>query len=171
MIVVRKEDNNDFEAIHKLNKAAFENGPEAILVDKLRLSCKDFYSFVAVEDNEVVGHILFTPVIIDDCSTIGMGLAPMSVMPSHQKRGIGSQLVTYGLETLRKIGYPFVNVLGHPKYYPRFGFELASKYKLVSQWEGVPDEAFMIIVFDKAAMPKNGGVLRYMDEFNDAMQT
>ncbi|MES9854922.1 MAG: hypothetical protein ABW170_24210 [Candidatus Thiodiazotropha sp. L084R] len=63
--------------------AAFDKGPEATLVDKLREFCKDFLSFVAVEGDVVVGHILFTPVVIDDCSTIGMGLAPMSVMPSH----------------------------------------------------------------------------------------
>jgi len=150
--------------------AAFDNGSEATLVHKLRATCKSYHSFVAVEDHTVVGHILFTPVTVDDSSTIGMGLAPMSVMPTHQNRGIGSQLVNYGLEYLRKAGFPFVNVLGHPEYYPRFGFELASKYKFISQWEGVPDEAFMVVVFNTAAIPGNGGVLRYMGEFDDAMQ-
>ena len=169
MIEIRKEKQSDSDAIYRLNMAAFDNGPEAALVDKLRASCEDYLSFVAVEDGVVVGHILFTPVTVEGCTTIGMGLAPMAVLPSHQRKGIGSQLVSHGLEFLRTIACPFVIVLGHPEYYPRFGFELGSKYRLVSQWEGVPDDAFMALIFDKAALPESGGTVRYMDEFNEAM--
>jgi putative acetyltransferase len=74
-----------------------------------------------------------------------------------------------GLEFLRNDGCPFVIVLGHPEYYPRFGFELASEYQIRSQWEGVPDDAFMIVVFDSGVLPKTGGIARYRDEFDDAM--
>lgn len=169
MIAIRKEEYEDREAVHRLNVAAFDNGPEADLVDKLRASCKDYLSFVAVEDDAIVGHILFTPATVEGCLSVGMGLAPMAVLPSHQRKGIGSQLVRYGLEFLRKIACPFVIVLGHPEYYPRFGFELASKYGLISQWEGVPDDAFMVVIFDNAALPESGGTARYMDEFNEAM--
>jgi len=169
MIKIRKEKQNDYDAIHKLNMAAFDNGPEAGLVDKLRASCKDYLSLVAIEDGAVVGHILFTPVTVEGCTATGMGLAPMAVLPSHQRKGIGFGLVSYGLEFLRTTACPFVIVLGHPEYYPRFGFELASKYRLASQWEGVPDEAFMVVIFDKAALPEAGGTARYMDEFNEAM--
>ncbi|MEW8272405.1 MAG: N-acetyltransferase [Candidatus Thiodiazotropha taylori] len=169
MIEIRKEEAKDREAIHQLNSVAFDNGPEAALVDKLRNSCQDYLSFVAVEEGSVIGHILFTPASMEDCSAAGMGLAPMAVLPSHQGEGIGSRLVRYGLEYLRDAGCPFVIVLGHPDYYPRFGFELASKYQIHSQWEGVPDDAFMIAVFDQEVIPRHGGVARYRGEFDEAM--
>jgi putative acetyltransferase len=98
-----------------------------------------------------------------------MGLAPMAVLPSYQHKGIGSQLIRHGLAHLHHSGCPFVIVLGHPGYYPRFGFEIASKYQLSSQWESVPDEAFMVVIYDGAVLPKAGSVARYRDEFNDAI--
>jgi len=169
MIEIRTEVPEDQDAIHRLNVAAFEDTAEAVIVDRLRVSCEDFRSFVAIEDAVVVGHILFTPVSVDGCAAAGMGLAPMSVLPSHQRQGIGSQLVRHGLQDLRQSGCPFVIVLGHPEYYPRFGFELASKYSLRSQWEGVPDEAFLVIVFAGGILPVAGGIARYHDAFDAAM--
>ncbi len=169
MIEIRQEAPQDRDAVHHLNLAAFENGPEAGLVDALRSSCKKYLAFVALEDGAVVGHILFTPVTVDCSDATGMGLAPMAVLPSHQRKGIGSRLVRHGLDLLRRSGCPFVIVLGHPEFYPRFGFELASTYQLVSQWEGVPDEAFMVAVLEGDALPKKGGTARYRDEFDAAM--
>lgn len=169
MIKIRKEEEGDRDAIHHLNSVAFDNGPEADLVDRLRASCKDYLSFVAVEDGSVVGHILFTPATIEGCAEGGMGLAPMAVIPSRQSKGIGSRLVRHGLEYLRHAGCPFVIVLGHPEYYPRFGFKLASEHQIRSQWEGVPDDAFLITVFDSGVLPKTGGIARYRDEFDEAM--
>ena len=96
-----------------------------------------------------------------------MGLAPMAVLPDRQRQGIGSQLVRRGLDILRGRHCPFVVVVGYPEYYPRFGFEPASKLGLVSQWEGVPDAAFMAVVLDREAMVGASGVARYRDEFND----
>ena len=98
-----------------------------------------------------------------------MGLAPLEVLPTHQRKGIGTALVQHGLRILRERGCPFVIVLGHPSYYPRFEFEPASRYGLKSQWEGVPGEAFMVIVFDREAMCGVQGVARYRDEFDQAM--
>ena len=169
MIEIHKEGPCDQAAIHHLNEVAFEDGAEAAVVDKLRASCGNYVSFVAVDQGTVVGHILFTPVTIDNSNSIGMGLAPMAVLPSHQRKGIGSQLVLHGIGHLHQTGCPFIIVLGHPEYYPRFGFEMASHYKLLSQWEGVPDEAFMSLVFDKAALPKAGGIARYRGEFDETM--
>ncbi len=169
MLIIRKEEPQDQDAVHHLNLAAFENGPEAVLVDALRSSCKEYLAFVAVKDGVVVGHILFTPVTVDGSDAMGMGLAPMAVLPSHQRKGVGSLLVRHGLDHLRGTGCRFVIVLGHPEYYPRFGFEPASTYRLVSQWEGVPDEAFMVAVLNAGALPKAGGTARYRDEFDDAM--
>lgn len=163
------EEPRDQDAVHRLNLAAFEGDEEATIVDELRASCDDYLSIVAVEDEVIVGHILFTPATVDGCRAVGMGLAPMSVSPPHQRKGIGSQLVRHGLEYLRQSGCPYVIVLGHPEYYPRFGFEPASKRGIVSQWEGVPDEAFMVVVFDGSALPKAGGVARYRSELDAAM--
>ena len=166
MIEIREEMAKDQAAVRRLNEVAFANGPEAALVDKLRDACENYVSFVAVEQGSVVGHILFTPVTLDNGGLVGMGLAPMAVLPSQQRRGIGSLLVRHGLEHLRRSGCPFIIVLGHPQYYPRFGFEPASRYKLSSQWQGVPDEAFMVVVFDRDALPRAGGIARYRGEFD-----
>jgi len=169
MIEVREEGPSDQTAIRQINEAAFEQEAEATVVDRLRASCDNYVSFVAIDQGTVIGHILFTPVTIEGSNSHGMGLAPMAVLPSRQKQGVGSLLVWHGLDYLRRSGCPFVIVLGHPGYYPRFGFEKASLYKLTSQWEGVPDEAFMVVVFDREALPEAGGVARYRDEFDEAM--
>jgi putative acetyltransferase len=93
----------------------------------------------------------------------------MAVLQDYQRQGIGSKLLEKGLEILREQGCPFVIVLGHPEFYPRFGFEPASWHGLSSQWEGVPDEAFMIIVMNPTILDGIVGVARYRDEFNEAM--
>jgi len=171
MISIRPEEAKDYDQVRAINLAAFEGGPEADLVDILRSSCAEYLSLVAEDGGEAVGHILFTPVTIEGPTggAEGMGLAPMAVRPERQRCGIGSQLVSHGLEMLQKRSCPFVVVLGHPEYYPRFGFKRASAFGLRSQWDGVPDEAFMVTVFDRGAMPDGGGVARYRDEFDAAM--
>jgi len=171
MISVRPEESEDHDQVHAINLAAFKGGPEADLVDSLRSSCPDHLSLVAEEGGRVVGHILFTTVVVEspEHRIAGMGLAPMAVSPDRQRSGIGSLLVHRGLEVLQKRPCPFVVVLGHPGYYPRFGFKLASTLGLRSQWDGVPDEAFMVLVFDPAVLPDGGGVARYRDEFDAAM--
>ncbi|MBU1182187.1 MAG: N-acetyltransferase [Proteobacteria bacterium] len=171
MINIRIENQEDILQVRSLNEQAFEQPVEAGIVDKLRQARTDFISLVAEDGKIIVGHILFTPVVIEESERKlqGMGLAPMAVMPNRQRQGIGSMLVNRGLEILKEQGCPFVIVLGHPKYYPRFGFEPASRHNLKSQWEGVPDEAFMIAVFDSNLMRNSGGVARYRDGFNAAM--
>jgi putative acetyltransferase len=126
---------------------------------------------VAVDRDELVGHIFFSPVVVTggEREVHGMGLAPMSVVPARQGEGIGSQLVRAGLEMIREQGWSFVLVLGHPEYYPRFGFVAGSGYGLCCQWDGVPDEAFMVLVFEEAALAGVAGTARYRDEFDAAM--
>jgi putative acetyltransferase len=164
---IRLESPEDRPGVRQVNELAFGQPAEADLVDRLRLACADSLSLVA-EDGAVVGHILFTPVVVEGAAgdVIGMGLAPMAVRPDRQREGIGSQLVKRGLEMLRERACPFVVVVGHPEYYPRFGFEPASARGLESQWEGVPDVAFMVLVLDAHAMMGTSGVARYRDEFN-----
>ncbi|MHB9029011.1 MAG: GNAT family N-acetyltransferase [Candidatus Latescibacterota bacterium] len=172
MLTIREEHPEDIPAIRLVNERAFGQPMEADLVDALRAGCDEFLSLVAVLDDRVVGHILFTPATIESNNGIvrGMGLAPAAVLPEFQKQGIGSHLIQEGLRMLRARSCPFVIVLGHPEYYPRFGFEPASKFGLRSQWEGVPDEAFMALILDEAVMEGVTGVARYRDEFDAAME-
>ena len=171
MISIRLERPEDLSQVRIINEQAFELATEANLVDKLRQACPDALSLVAEDRNSIVGHIFFIPVVIDnpEIRVQGMALAPMAVLPDRQRQGIGSKLVKTGLDILRDRRCPFVVVLGHPEYYPRFGFEPASRYNLTSQWAGVPDEAFMVVIFDKAALQGIAGVVRYRGEFDEAM--
>jgi len=171
MIIIRIEKSEDVLQVRKINEQAFETSAEANIVDILRQTCPNSLSLVAEDENCVVGHILFSPAVVNSAGgrIEGMGLAPMAVLPGRQRQGIGSQLVKRGIEILRERGCPFVIVLGHPEYYPRFGFELASKYELSSQWDGVPDEAFMVMIMDHAPLKGVSGVAKYREEFNEAM--
>jgi putative acetyltransferase len=166
---IRLERPDDAAAVRQVNELAFAQPAEADLVEKLLQACADTVSLVAVDDG-IVGHILFTPVVVESGGqrVVGMGLAPMAVHPDWQRRGIGSQLVRSGMDIMRERGCPFVVVVGHPEYYPRFGFERASAHGLASQWEGVPDDAFMALVLDEKAMAGVSGVARYRKEFSES---
>jgi putative acetyltransferase len=175
MPILRVEQPRDSTGIRRVNELAFARPEEADVVDRLRQADTPFLSLVAEDDGAIVGHVLFTPVIVDDGEryvgrrVAGMGLAPLAVVPKRQRQGIGSALVCRGLELLRTDDCPFVIVLGHPEYYPRFGFERASRHGLTCQWKDVPDEAFMVLVFDLDAMRGVSGVARYRDEFDAAV--
>lgn len=168
MPLIRDERPEDQAAVRFVNELAFGRPGEADLVDTLRSSCPDALSRVAIDGDTVVGHIMFTPVVVDTRGrlVIGMGLGPMAVRPSHQGHGISTALVRQGIEELRTRACAFVVVVGHPAYYPRFGFELASRRGLRSQWPGMPDEAFMVIVLDEGAMKGVTGVAQYRVEFD-----
>jgi putative acetyltransferase len=169
MTIIRSEHPSDAPQIRLVNELAFSQTAEANVIDRLRQTCPDSLSLVA-EEGAVVGHILFTPATIEfeGREITGMGLGPLAVHPDYQRLGIGSQLVRRGLEILRHQGCPFVIVLGHPTYYPRFGFERASLHGLTCQWP-VPDEAFMVLILNPAALAGVSGVAEYRSEFNEAM--
>ena len=168
MAIIRPERPEDSSQIRHVNELAFGQSAEADLVDRLRNVCAEALSLVAEDDGgAIVGHILFTPVVVGGRLSPGMGLAPMAVLPDRQRQGIGSQLVKRGLGDLRERGCPFVVVVGHPEYYPRFGFEPAAKHGLVCQWPGMPDPAFMVLVLDQIAMAGASGMAWYRDEFNE----
>ena len=171
MVTIRVEKPEDVKQIYSVNEQAFEDSAEARIVDALRDNCPDTLSLVAEDRGEIVGHIFFSPAEIEWSGAVikGMGLAPMAVSPDRQRQGIGSQLVKAGLEILEEHGCSYVIVLGHPGFYPKFGFEPASKYGLTCQWEGLPDEAFMVIAMEPSSLLGVKGVVKYMDEFDEAM--
>jgi len=170
MVTIRNERTTDLPAIRAVNTAAFDRPQEADLVDALRCNCADLLSLVALVENDLVGHVLFSPVIVagEGGSQSGMGLGPLAVHLDYQNQGIGSRLVRRGLRLLERGGCSYVVVLGHPGYYPRFGFELASRYGVTSQWTGIPDEAFMLLLFDRSLAGGLAGVCYFRDEFNEA---
>lgn len=170
MATIRHERYEDARGVRAVNEAAFGQSTEADLVDMLRIHVPDAVSLVAEDGGSIVGHILFTPAVIEGPGGCveGVGLAPVAVAPGHQNRGVGSDLVTQGIAILRERGIPFVIVLGHPEYYPRFGFERASSRGLASQWSDVPDEAFMVLVLDEKVMEGVTGVASFRDEFGEA---
>ena len=170
-MLIRPERPEDTVAIHEINTLAFGQPEEAQIVDELRRSCDDLVSLVAVDGEEVIGHILFSPATIEGTGGLihGMGLAPMAVLPGRQREGVGSALVERGLAILRERRCPFVVVLGHPEYYPRFGFERASRRGIKAQWPGIPDDVFMVVVMVPGVMRGVSGVVRYRDEFDTAM--
>jgi putative acetyltransferase len=166
MLRVRRERPEDIAAIRQVNEQAFGRPDEADLVDALRARGKAVLSLVAVEDNRIVGHIFFSPVTIESGERPfpAVGLGPMAILPERQRRGIGSRLVKAGLAECRIAGYAGVVVLGHPTYYPRFGFVPASRYGLESEYE-VPDEAFMVLAWHAGVLKAWGGLVRYQPEF------
>src|SRR5690606_15604957 len=127
-----------------LNEAAFESPGEAILVDSLRGKVEPFLSLLAENEGRVVGHILFTPVdVVGDSSWHAMALGPMAVLPEFQRQGVGSQLIHSGLQACRDAGHDVVFVLGHPTYYPRFGFRRMSEFGITCKFEA-PDDVLMV---------------------------
>jgi putative acetyltransferase len=171
MIEIRCEQPEDIEAIQVLNHRAFGGPTEASIVDAIRAVCPEVMSLVAVDEGQIVGHIFFSPVsVFGESGTIeGMGLGPMAVLPEFQRQGIGLALIQAGIKLVRQKNHPFVIVLGHPEYYPRFGFVPASRYGLAPQWEGIPDEAFMVLLLDETAKADLSGIARYLDEFDQAI--
>ena len=163
---IRKEKDSDKEKIWKVNAEAFETEAEANLVNALRDSGIPFISLVAEEDEEIMGHILFTPVelIGDDSGLKLIGLAPMAVLTNLQKKGIGSQLVKTGIENCSTQGYDAVFVLGHPEYYPKFGFVPSVKYGIKSEYDA-PDEAFMVLELKESSLKDKNGIIKYHAAF------
>jgi putative acetyltransferase len=134
------------------------------------LNCPEILSLVAKNGETVVGHILFSPVVNvqnEGWTIQGMGLGPLAVLPEYQGQGIGSALCQAGMQHMAQANYPFVIVLGHPGYYPRFGFTKASAHGISSAFENVPDEAFMVCIFKPEDMQGVSGVAHYRPEFDE----
>lgn len=166
-ITVRREQPGDEMAIAYVNDAAFGQPDESRLVEAVRHGGHSAISLVAVNEDRIVGHILFTPVdLVSSGSAVNvLGLGPMAVLPELQRRGIGSKLVEAGLRECSGVGCQAVVVIGHPEFYPRFGFRPARAFGLRSEFD-VPHEAFMVSELTPGVLVGRGGLVRYLPEFS-----
>jgi putative acetyltransferase len=160
-INIRNEEAKDIDQVREVVRAAFPSDAESRLVDALRENGKAVISLVAASGDEILGHILFSPVRTTPPSEEkGLGLAPVAVRLDVQSQGIGSKLIQEGLRLCQELGYDYCVVLGGPKYYQRFGFEKASTFGIRNEY-GVDDE-FMIIHFSDRSV---AGLVQYVSEF------
>ncbi len=168
MLTIRWEQPQDLPAIHHVHTLAFGQPNEADLVDALRRAGALSISLVAVKDDLTVGHIAFSPVTVaSDSATIdAIGLAPLAVLPAYQRQSIGSQLIQAGLQAcMETTDAGVVVVLGHPAYYPRFGFTPSKPHGIV--WEhDAPEEAFMVKELQGGALARTRGVVKFRPEFD-----
>ena len=163
--VIRPETTADYPAVRDVNRLAFDGEDEARLVDALRDGGYVRASLVAEVGDRVVGHILFSDLTILTASgTVhALALAPLAVVPSHQRRGIGSMLVSEGLRACRDAGHRVVVVLGHPEFYPHFGFSAKMAERLKSPYSG---PAFMAVELVPGALGGVEGEVRYPSPFD-----
>ncbi len=166
-MLIRAEEQRDWAAVHAVNVSAFETPAEANLVDALRDQAQPLVSLVAEGDGAIVGHIMFSPVELSGHPALSiMGLAPMAVAPEHQRKGIGSALVRAGLEQCKQLGFGAVVVLGHPAYYPRFGFVPSTRFGMGCEYE-VPEELFMVAELQSGFLSGASGKVRYHAAFSN----
>jgi putative acetyltransferase len=165
-IVIRPEGPDDVIAIRDVVLAAMRQD-EADIVDALRDHGKAVLSLVAVLNGRVVGHILFSPATFDDANPRlpGLGLGPLAVLPEFQNQGIGSALVGAGLEQCRRLGYGSVILMGHPTYYPRFGFQPASRFGILPAQPMRDPDALMALELEPGALSGVSGIAREAEEF------
>jgi putative acetyltransferase len=168
VIEICTEASHHSAAIQEVHKRAFGGPVEAKLV---RLICernKALISLVAVSNDRVVGHILFSRVTIAKSPDTfnAVGLAPVAVLPDLQRQGIGSQLIHEGLKQCKQSGYVAVVLIGDPAYYSRFGFTRAADFGLQNEY-GVHDE-FMVLALRDGALDGVSGMVKYLPEFTEA---
>ena len=168
MLEIRQESQNDYKEVYNVVKIAFEtaehsDGNEHDLVTALRKS-NNFIpelSLVAIKDNKIVGHILFTKIKIGGYEEIA--LVPLAVLPQYQRKGIGRKLIEEGPKIAKELGYHYSIVLGSENYYPKFNYIPAIQYWIKAHFE-VPNENFMAIKLNDTDVEIKGTV-EYAKEF------
>ena len=163
-VVIREREPADDDAIRRLNDLVFGGPFEGRLIEELREAFIDAVELVAVEDGAIVGHILFSALttMVDDDAVPTLSLAPMCVHPDHQNAGIGSALVETGLDLARRREWQAVVVLGHPAFYPRFGFSAELASGLDAPFEG---DSFMALELVPGALDGDDGLIVYPAAF------
>lgn len=164
-MIIRDAEPEDEIAIRAIVAAAFGRAEEARLVDQLRADGDAFIELVAEDetDCQLLGHILFSPLAIDRAGTTltALALAPVAVRPDKQKHAIGSALIRAGIEQARAAGVPAIILVGHPAYYPRFGFSAKAAESLDAPFSG---PAFMALELEPGVLAA-GGDVRYAAAF------
>lgn len=168
-LVIRQEQEKDFNKVYMVVKSAFEkmevaSGDEQDMVVRMRKS-NEFVpelSLVAELDREIVGHILFVKVQIGEATALT--LAPVSVIPQYQFKGIGSKLINTGHDIAKKLGFEVIVVVGHKDYYPKFGYVKASMHGIKSPFEA-PDECFMVLELKNGALKNIQGTVEFSPVF------
>jgi putative acetyltransferase len=168
MVEIRPEIAQDKNSIRRINELAFGRSVEADIIDKLRQRGALTLSLVAVTENGVVGHITFSPVTVESpgSSFEAIALGTMAVLPDYQRQGIGSALVRAGLDECRRLGQEIAVVVGHPNYYPRFGFVPARTKGIDCEFEA-PDEAWMALELKEGGLVGRVGTVLYRPEFKE----
>ena len=163
-LTVRCEEGRDWSSIYRVNEAAFGRADEANLVAELRRDGVVLASLVAEINEQLVGHILFSRMSIEMANGAipAVALAPLAIVPEYQRQGIGGRLIRDGLDLLRERGERIVIVLGHPDYYPRFGFSPERARLLESPF---PPEAFMAMELTAGALDGIKGKVKYPAAF------
>lgn len=171
MIQIREERPDDIKKIRQVNTEAFGKENEANLVDAIRNSpyfIPELSLVAYTENQQVIGHILLSEISIvnqdEQWSTIG--LAPMAVSPSFQNNGIGSLLVKEAVKRCRELGYKHIAVLGHPNFYPKFGFQISKHYHIEPPFP-VPDEVFMVLELEEGSLKNIKGKVKYPEAFQN----
>ena len=169
---IRKETSGDYDQISLVNDMAFNKKHEGELIVNLRKRPEFLpeLSLVAEHNEKIIGHILFFPISVlsenDKIQTLALG--PMSIMPGYQNKGVGGDLIMAGLKAADEEGFTSVLVLGHPRYYPKFGFKKASKWKIQAPFDA-PDEAMMAIELKNGSLGFGGGTIDFPQEYYDAL--
>lgn len=172
-MIIRQEENRDHQKVFHLIEEAFRNmghsdHQEQFLVERLRKS--DAFipelSIVAEIDDKIVGHILFTKITIENDSESfdSLALAPISVKPDFQNKGIGSQLITFGHIIAKELGYHSVILIGHENYYPKFGYEKCSNFGISFPFD-IPEENGMALELVEDGLKNVTGIVKYPKEF------
>ncbi|KAA9009670.1 N-acetyltransferase [Sphingobium limneticum] len=160
--MIRKVTASDKLAIRRVNDLAFGQADEANLVDRLRSDGDALVELIAEADGKVVAHILFSRLFLCGSDVVeAAALAPMAVVPDHQRTGIGSTLVATGIAACRELSVPAIVVLGHPDYYPRFGFSAAAASRIKAPFDG---PAFMALELAPGTL-RSERVARYAPAF------
>ena len=160
MVIVRSERPEDYDAARAVNERAFgDRSPEGALVDALRADAAHVpeLCLVAIDGDAVVGHIFFSRAQLASGHEV-LALAPMAVLPERQRAGVGSRLVESAVRKAAETDFPLVVVLGHPEYYPRFGFVPASSFGITAPFE-VPDDAFLALALDPEGPAPRGEIV------------